>query len=202
MSKRTKIIIAVIALVAVAAVIGVFAVRAGGGGVQIETATVAETNLGVTVSASGKVQAGSRADVYPPTAGTIAVVYVSDGATVTAGDKIAKMDTGPLEYAVKQAKAGLAQAQAAYDNVDAQGVSSGDIAAAKANVTATKKAYNAAKKAAGAVEGPSQGQLDAAKAAMDAADVSSTTNAKNAYETGVQHVRLRTPRPRQSRYRR
>jgi len=180
-SKRTKIIVAVIAIVAVVAVIAVFAVRAGGGGVEIETATVAETNLGVTVSASGKVQAGSRADVYPPTAGTLEVVYVSDGATVTAGEKIAKMDTEPLEYAVKQAEAGLAQAQAAYDNVDAQSVSSGDVAAAKANVTATKKAYDAAKLAAGAVEGPSQGQLNAAKAARDAADVQ-WANATDAYE--------------------
>ena len=107
MSKRTKIIIAVVVLVVIAGAAGAFALRAGGSGPEIETATVAETNLGVTVSASGKIQAGSRADMYPPTAGTLAVVYVSDGATVTAGQKIAKMDTGPLELAVKQAKAGL-----------------------------------------------------------------------------------------------
>ncbi len=107
--------------------------------------------------------------MYPPTAGTLAVVYVSDGATVTAGQKIAKMDTGPLELAVKQAKAGLSQAQAAYDNVDAQGVSSADVTAAKANVTAAKKAWESAKKAAAAVEGPTQGQIDAAKASKDAA---------------------------------
>jgi len=176
-SKRTKIIIAVAALVAVVAVVAVFAIKAGGGGVQIKTATVAETNLGVTVSASGKVQAGSRTDVYPPTAGTIAVVYVSDGATVTAGQRLAKMDTGPLELAVKQAKAGLKQAQAAYDNADATGVSSADVTAARANVTASKKAWGSAKKAASAVSGPSQATLEVAAASKEAA--------KSAYDNAI-----------------
>jgi HlyD family secretion protein len=183
-SKRTKIIIAVIALVVVAGLAGVFALRAKGGGPQIQTATVAETNLGVTVSASGKIQAGSRADMYPPTAGTLAAVYVSDGATVTAGQRIAKMDTGPLELAVNQARAGLAQAQAALKNVDAQAVSSADVTAAKANVTASKKAWDSAKKAANAVDGPSQGQIDAAEASKDAAK-QSYDNATDAYDAAL-----------------
>ena len=185
MSKRTKIIIGVVVLVVAIAAVAFFALNARGGGPEIKTATVAETNLGVTVSASGKVQAGARADMYAPTAGTLAVVYVSDGATVSAGDKIAKMDTGPLDYAVKQAKAGLAQAQAAYENVDAQGVSSSDIAAARANVTASKKAYDSAKVAAGAVEGPSQQQIDAAAAAESAAK-SSYDNASAAYDAALE----------------
>ncbi|NTU70490.1 MAG: efflux RND transporter periplasmic adaptor subunit [Coriobacteriia bacterium] len=186
MSKRTKLIIAVVALLVVGGVAASFALKAGGGGTQIKSATVSQADLGVTVSASGKVQAGVRADVYPPTAGTLAFVYVSDGETVTAGDRIAKMDTGPLEYAVKQAKAGLAQAQSAYDNVDAQAVSSGDVTAAKANVTATKKAWLAAKDAAGDVssKAPTQGQLDAAEAAKDAAD-SAYDNATDAYDAAL-----------------
>ncbi len=192
MSKRTKIIIAVVVLVVIAAAATAFALRAGGGGPEIETATVAETNLGVTVSASGKIQAGSRADMYPPTAGTLAVVYVSDGATVTAGQKIAKMDTGPLELAVRQAQAGLSQAQAAYDNVDAQGVSSADVTAARANVTATKKAWESAKKAAAAVEGPTDGQIDAAKASKDAA-YQSYKNASDGIRGGRRHLRVHFP---------
>lgn len=169
-SKRTKIIIAVVALAVVAAAVASFVMKAGGGGPQIKTATVAETNLGVTVSASGKVQAGVRADVYPPTAGTLAVVYVADGAQVKAGARIARMDSGPLELAVKQAKAGLAQARAAYNNADAQNLSSCDMKSVKANVAAAKKAWQSAKKAAGAVEGPTQGQINAARASMDAAN--------------------------------
>lgn len=172
MSKRTKIIIAVVVVLVIAGVAASFALKSKGSGVAIKTATVTKTNLGVTVAASGKIQAGRRAEVYPPTAGTLDKVYVSDGATVTAGQNIAKMDTGPLELAVKQAKAGLAQAQAAYDNLGASSVSSKDVAAAEANVTATKKAYNAAKKSANSVSGPTSGEVAAAKAARDAAKAS------------------------------
>ena len=100
MSKRTKIIIAVVAVLVIAGVVASFAMKAGGSGTQIKTATVAQTDLGVTVSASGKIKAGTRSDVYPPTAGTLKKVYVSDGASVTAGQKLAKMDTGPLQLAV------------------------------------------------------------------------------------------------------
>ncbi len=184
MSKRTKIIIGVVVLLVVGGVAASFALRAGGGGPQIKTATVSQTELGVTVSASGKIQAGSRADVYPPTAGTIARVFVSDGATVTAGQRLAKMDTGPLELAVQQAKAGLSQAQAAYDNIDAQNVSSGDIAAAEANVKAAKSAWDSAKKAADAVAGPTDGQLDAAEASKDAAE-SAYDDATAAYDAAL-----------------
>ena len=186
MSKRTKIIIAVVAIVVVAGVVISFAMKAGGSGTQIKTATVSQADLGVTVSASGKIQAGTRADVYPPTAGTIAKVYVSDGASVTAGQKIARMDTGPLELAVRQAKAGLAQAQAAYDNLGATSVSSADIEAAEANVSATKRAWSAAKASADAVndQGPSQDQIDAAQAAKDAA-YDAYQNASDAYAAAL-----------------
>ena len=186
MSKRTKIIVAVVALLVVAGVAGAFALSSGGSGVAIKTAKVAETNLGVTVSASGKIQAGTRAEVYPPTAGTLARVYVSDGATVTAGQRLAKMDTGPLEMAVKQAEAGLAQAQAAYENIGATGVTSKDITAARAGVTAAKKAWESAKKAAGVVgkQAPTQGQIDAALAARNAAK-SAYDAAAGAYDAAL-----------------
>ena len=186
MSKRNKIIIAVVVIVVIAGVAISLAMKAGGSGTQIQTATVAQTDLGVTVSASGDIQAGSRAEVYPPAPGTIARVYVSDGASVTAGQKLAKMDTGPLVLAVKQAKAGLAQAEAARDNLGATSVSSADLAAARANVTASKSAWNAAKKSADAVydQSPTQDQLDAAQAAKDAA-YSAYKNALDAYDAAV-----------------
>ncbi len=186
MSKRTKIIIAVVALVVVGGIVASFALKSRGSGVPITTATVTQSNLGVTVSASGQIKAGSRADVYPPAAGTLAKVYVADGASVTAGQKLAKMDTGPLELAVKQAKAGVAQARATLDNIGAQTVSSADVVAARANVKATKKSLHAAKENAEAVPGqaPTSGQLDAAKAARDAAH-SAYVNASGAYTAAL-----------------
>jgi HlyD family secretion protein len=113
----------------------------------IKTATVATQNLGVTVSASGKVSAGMRADVYPPVAGTIADVYVKDGQAVKAGQKLAIMDTGPLKLQVSQARSGVAQARSALAQIDQQIPSCADEKAAQANVDATKMAYDQAKKA-------------------------------------------------------
>lgn len=147
MSKRTKIIIGVVVLVAIVAVAGVFALNAKGTGPVIKTATVAETQLGVTVTASGKVEGDGEGDIYPASQGTIAEVYVSDGETVTAGEKIAMLDTAPLELQVAQAQAGLKQAKASLKSVDQSKPSSADVNAAKAGVAAAKAAYNSAKSA-------------------------------------------------------
>ena len=69
MSKRAKIILAVVVLVVVAGAAGFFFMRSRGSGPEVKVATVSQTDLGVTVSASGKVAAGLRADVYPAGSG-------------------------------------------------------------------------------------------------------------------------------------
>ncbi len=124
MSKRTKIILAVVVLVVVAGAAAFFFMRSQGSGPEVKVATVSKTDLGVTVSASGKVAAGLRADVYPPAAGTLDEVFVIDGQKVVAGDKLATMDVGPLQLQLDQAKSGLAAAQAGLANVGATSVSS------------------------------------------------------------------------------
>lgn len=144
MSKRTKVIIGVVVLLVVAGAVAVAFLGSQGSGPEIETATASTQDLAVTVTASGKIEAGVSTDVFPPTAGTLDVIYVSDGETVTAGDKIAMMDTQQLELGVAQARAGLAAAQAQLDNAGATGGSAEDVKAAKAGVTAAKSAYNAA----------------------------------------------------------
>ena len=111
MSKRTKIILAVVVLLVVAGAAAFFYMRSQGSGPEVKVVTVAKTDLGVTVSASGKVAAGLRADVYPPAAGTLDEVFVVDGQKVVAGDKLATMDTGPLELQLDQAKSGLAHGE-------------------------------------------------------------------------------------------
>ena len=182
-SKRTKIIAAVVVLAAVAGFAAFFFMRSKGTGPEVSTASVSQTTLGVTVSASGKVQAGVRADVYPPTVGTLSEVYVADGAMVKAGDRLALMDTEPMEIQLAQAEAGLAQARSVKNNIGAQAVGSSDISAAKANVAASKAAYEAAKKSAGNVssQSPSSADKAAAKAA-EAAAHTSYDNANAAYQ--------------------
>lgn len=146
-SKRAKIIVAVVVLVAIAGAVAFFGLRSKGTGPEITTSTVSDTSLGVTVSASGKIQAGRRADLIPPTVGTLDEVYVRDGDPVKAGQKIAIMDTAPLELQVKQAKAGVATAKSQLAAISQQAPSSADVAAAQANLDAAEAAYNSAKKA-------------------------------------------------------
>ena len=146
-SKRAKIIVAVVVLVAIAGAAVFFGLRSSGSGPIIKTATVSTNNLGVTVSASGKVQAGRRADVIPAAVGTLAEVYVRDGGKVKAGQKLALMDTEPMELQVKQARAGLAQAISQLAAISLQAPSTADVAAAEANVTAANATYDSAKSA-------------------------------------------------------
>lgn len=183
MSKKARIIAAVVALVVVAVVVAFFALSSGASGPEIETASVAQQELAVTVSASGKVESGVSADVFPPTSGTLDEVLVTDGDTVEAGDEIARMDTGPIELQVAQAKAGLSQARAQLAAIDDQAPGTSDLTAARANVDATRNSYEAAKQSAAAVgdQAPSDAQIAAAEAATRAARTS-YENARAAWE--------------------
>lgn len=147
MSKRTKIIVGVITFVVIGAVAVGALLQSQGGGPVIETASVTEKDLAVTVTASGKIESGVSADVFPPAAGTLDTIYVSDGETVTAGQKIALMDTDPLEAQVEQAKAGVEAAKAQLANVSATAGGPADVRAAEAQVTAARRGLTAAKSA-------------------------------------------------------
>ena len=144
-SRTVKIIIAVAVVLVLAGVAAFFFVKSSGSGPTIKTATVTDTTLGVTVSASGKVTAAQPIDVYPPIAGTLAKIYVKDGQAVTAGQKIAVMDKGPLEVAVKQAKSALKSAESALESVNDSTPTSKEIKAAKLELSAARESYEVAK---------------------------------------------------------
>lgn len=183
MSRGLKIGLGVAALLLVAGGVVAAALQFSGGGPEIETAQATEVNLGVSVNASGKIEEGLSADLYPPTAGTLAAVYVTEGADVFAGDKVAMMDQAPLEAQVEQARSALAQAEAQLDTVDDQAPSSADIAAAEANVTASKAALDAACAQLDAVDdqAPSSADKKAAESAVVAAQTA-YDNANAAYK--------------------
>ena len=145
-SRTVKIIIGVAVLVVLVGTAAYFFSKSQGSGPAIKTATVEQVDLGVTVAASGKVSAGLRADVYPPTAGTLGDVFVKDGQVVKAGQKLATMDTGPLKASVKQAESGVEQAESALAQIDQTVPSCADERAAKASVDAAKMQYDQAKK--------------------------------------------------------
>lgn len=184
MSKTVKIIIGIAVLVAIAGTAFYFLSKSAGSGPQIKTATADKQSLKVTVSASGKISAGDRADVYPPTSGALTEVYVTEGQSVKAGQKLAKLDTIPLraaadqagsavqqaEAAVEQAKAGVQQAQAGAEILENSVPSRLDVSAADAAVTAARATYNNSKSAYyGAVAGSNPTSIALAYADMKTA---------------------------------
>ena len=145
--SKGKIIAGVVALVVIAAVVGGVYYSSAASAPLVSVARVTSETLGVIVTASGKVEAANKADVYPPTAGLLVSVDVADGDVVKAGATIAQMDTAPLKLQVKQANAGLKGAKAQLDGVNKGVPAAIDKAAADAGVNAAQAAYNAAKAA-------------------------------------------------------
>lgn len=172
MSRRAKIGAAIVVLLMAGGVAAFMVFGAQGATAEVETVTVERADLSVTVTASGEVEAGARADVLPPVAGILAEVRVREGQTVSRGEVVAVMETGPLELAVAQGRAALAQAESALAGVDDQAPTGADVAAAAAATDAAWAAYRSAVAAAGAVSGqlPTRADRDAAAAATQAAE--------------------------------
>lgn len=142
--SRGRIIAAVVALVVVAAIIGGVFLSAQASVPTVSTAKVSKETLSVLVTASGKMEAAQKADVFAPTAGTLASVAATEGQQVKAGQVIATMDTGPLDFAVDQARAGVKAAQSQYDIAGKSVPTHEDWDAANAGIDAASTAYNAA----------------------------------------------------------
>src|SRR2546429_183921 len=89
-SSRRRTIITVIVIL----VFGFFAWQAFGQGkkqTQYQTAQVQRETIIQTVSENGNVASGSQAGVGSPTTGIVEEIYVKDGDTVKAGDKLFKI---------------------------------------------------------------------------------------------------------------
>jgi HlyD family secretion protein len=142
--SRGKIIAGVVALVFIGAVVAGVYYSSAASATAVTVARVTSETLAVTVTASGKVEAADKADVYPPTAGLLVSVDVAEGGTVKAGQTLAQMDPAPLRLQVKQAAAGLKGAKAQLDAVKMGVPAAIDKAAANAGVNAAEAAYNAA----------------------------------------------------------
>ncbi|MHB9004271.1 MAG: biotin/lipoyl-binding protein, partial [Coriobacteriia bacterium] len=171
MSRKTKIIAAILGLVVVGGALAAVALGLGSPQLEVQVADAVVQDLAVTVMASGAVDTGLRADVFPPTSGLIVDVHVTDGARVKAGTALASLDTAPLDAAVAQARAGLAQAEAQLETLTNAQPGGDEASAARAATTAAWSGYQAALSAVdAALDGaPSSGDLAAANAATNAA---------------------------------
>lgn len=79
------------------------------------TQPVETAELTVRVEGRGSVVAVTTVNLSPKTAGRLEKLYVDQGATVAAGQVLARMEVGTLEAELAQRRAQLAQAQAEYD---------------------------------------------------------------------------------------
>lgn len=157
--KKGRIIAGGVAVAVLAALGAGYAISQQSAKTTVATASAKTSDLVVTVSAPGTVDAGARTSVYSAVAGTLATVKVADGQAVKAGDVLATLDAASVNSAVAQAQAQVAAADAQSALASAQ------LAAAKAmprDTDAQISARNAAINAADAAK-------DAAGAAQSAA---------------------------------
>jgi len=186
--SRGKIIAGVIALVVIVAVVGGVWYTSTASATPVSVAKATSETLGVIVTASGKIEAANKAEVYPPTAGLLTSVDVEDGDVVEAGDKLAQMDTAPLRLQVKQAQAGLKGARAQLDGVNKGVPAAIDRAAADAGINAAQAAFNAAKGAYDSFYAVYQASPPMTQASLEATLTQLEIAKKQAY-AGLQNAR-------------
>lgn len=188
--SKGKVIGAIVALLVVGGAAAAFAVSVSKT-TTVQVAEVTREDLAVTIPASGQVGADARVDLYPPTAGILASIEVTEGQRVTAGQVIATMDTRPIEAQVAQAEAAYAGAKSQKEALVKAVPGSGDRQAAQAAVDAAWSAYSladaayqAAKAGAGA---PTASDIAEAQSAVALAQASadSAQAAYDAYRTTV-----------------
>jgi HlyD family secretion protein len=205
MKRRTVTrIIGVLVVVAVIVAASVFFVRrraaAAATPIPVQTVTVSQGLIEVTIGSSGNVAAGQQVNLAFGASGTVSQVSVTAGQQVKAGQVLAQLDTTDLQLQVQNAQASLdaaqanlqqaqqpatsedlasaeaslASAQANYDSVKA-GPSPADLASAQAALAAAQANYNSVK------AGPTADSLASAKAALDNA-LAALQQAQSAYD--------------------
>jgi RND family efflux transporter MFP subunit len=145
--KRGWVAAAVLVVLALFGVAGVMISRAFAATPGVVTAPAARKTLSATVSVSGKTEADVKRDVFPQAVGTLEEIVVTEGQEVKAGQLLATLDTEQLDAAVEAAESAYAQAVAQVDAAESAGPSSADRAAAEAQVTATRRAYDRSRSA-------------------------------------------------------
>jgi HlyD family secretion protein len=106
----------------------------------VESTTVEQGDLPVTVSATGKIAPSQQSVLAFETPAIVREVLVSLGQTVRAGDVLARVDTTDLNVALLNAQTGLVEAEANYQaviapprEIDIQ-VAQAEVAAAQAGI--------------------------------------------------------------------
>ncbi|NVK26958.1 MAG: efflux RND transporter periplasmic adaptor subunit [Flavobacteriia bacterium] len=118
MSKRTWIIIGVVAI----AIIALMALGKGknSNAISVETGEVTVRTIVETVSASGKIQPEVEVKISPEVSGEIIALPIEEGQTVEAGDLLVSINPDLYRAAVNRSRAAVNSARAAKSQAEAQ----------------------------------------------------------------------------------
>lgn len=84
----------------------------------VDVGTVERGLLRVTIDAEGKTRVRQRSVISAPVAGRLARITLDEGDTVASGSIVARLDPLPLDAAVREARARLAELQAQRSGVE------------------------------------------------------------------------------------
>lgn len=195
---KARVITGIVVVLLIGAVIAYFAIT-NAQLTEVRGAEVSRGDLNIDVSASGSVKAESRVEVYPPAAGALASVEVTDGARVVAGQVLAVMDAEALSAQAAQADAAYSGAVAQRSTALASAPGPADRRAAQAAADAAYSAYQLADAQYQAVlagyGGPTPADIANAQLAVESAQ-SAVDAANAAYDAFYNNVYLPAPVPR------
>jgi len=86
--------------------------------VPVKVAEVTRRDITRTLDLTGDIEPWQAVEVVPHISGKVAKIYVDAGDTVKKGDILAELDTEAAKLQLKQAEAGLAIAQANYNDAE------------------------------------------------------------------------------------
>lgn len=197
---RRRLVLAV-AGVAVVAVFGLVAARRGGREIDASRlAAVEKGDLARSVVATGKVQPLTKVEIKSKASGIVKRLFVDYGDTVKEGQVLAELDREQLEAAVREARANLLAAEAAWERtkINAAGP---DLPFLEAALERSRKLYADGLIAPSLLEDADkayQMALNAqtaakSQAAVSRAEVEKARAALERYETDLRYATITSP---------
>ncbi|HWQ99778.1 MAG TPA: HlyD family efflux transporter periplasmic adaptor subunit [Candidatus Methylomirabilis sp.] len=154
-----------------------------------ETATVSKQDLAQTVEVTGEIKPAERIELSFDRNGTVDAVNVRIGNTVKKGDVLAQLKNDDVQFALRNAQAALAKANATL-NQKIAGYTKQEIRIAETNVTKAKAAYDKSVTDLAATKLTVQDNLKAAQITVESAknkldnqSASLDQNLRNSLET-------------------
>jgi HlyD family secretion protein len=198
--KRNRLIWGGVVVVLLA-VFGLMAARRGGTEIDpSRLATIEKGDVARSVVATGKVQPLTKVEIKSKASGIVKRLFVDYGDTVKEGQILAELDKEQLEAAVREAKANLLSAEAAWERnkVEAEGP---DLPFLKSALDRARKLYADGLIAPQVLDdadkayqlGINKQTAARSQAAVARAEVEKAKAALEQYETDLRYATIRSP---------